>query len=492
MAQCYSSAGTAPLNALANQLLGESSFSAKSSLIRSTHHHPQQQQLPPHLQQHLQHPQHQGLFPRQHLRQHQQQLHQQHQVSHKSKAVDAAIDPFEQAWSTTAPSYLHQPKHAEHHSFGPQYHHNHVETRQVPDLDLISAWEQHHQQQQLTSGEHLRKVQTTLSGTTIASHPEFSTSEFENFHYRPSTDPVATKDSVWAQEWSSQEATQVDDDDDDDEFREEWNNDHFTQAYINSHKSQFRAIEEQDRLKEARLEEERERKRQASGGPPRSAWMMAGSASAASTTVAETMNSSVQGPRRLRVPGLDSFDEEPQDSLLSVDELMSFEFQQDDWSSQYQIQHQLKEHQPQPKPVYAEDRFLSLANDIHLAEQIYYPGASSATLPELSKQSHPLSKQPLKSSTGNHSAWAQEFVVKDSQRGHHQQHTGAEWNWEKVFGKDPRRQLQLATEASKASAASAAARGESVDEGERLKAIALARLQALFGHLTLSPSAPTP
>ena len=67
------------------------------------------------------------------------------------------------------------------------------------------------------------------------------------------------------------------DEDDGDECREEWSNDHLTQVYINSHQQQFRKIEEQEDLKEARLAEERERQRVVSSDPPRSAWMMAAS-----------------------------------------------------------------------------------------------------------------------------------------------------------------------------------------------------------------------
>jgi len=332
--------------------------------------------------------------------------------------------------------------------------------------------------------------------------PSLLTSEFESFHYQPEVhdfNPEVSQDGDWNKEWATHKANNNDDDDDDDddEFREEWSNDHFTQAYINTHRSKFQEIEEQERLKEARLEEERERLRQASGGPPRSAWMMAGASSAATTAtesiVGECTTTMQTGPRRLRVPGLDTMMVHPQTSsspmTLHVDEFMSFTHQ--DPMSLQPLQQSL----PQ-KPFHTQDQFMSLVSDLHIAEQIYFPGATSAITPEALGSDRPLSRlcqhaapsSLSSSSTENHNSWAREFVAED--RHQRQKHAGAEWNWEKLFGKDPRRQMELATEASKAAAAAVAkATGKSsAGEAERLKAVALTRLQALFGHLTLTPS----
>ncbi|KAG0307115.1 hypothetical protein BGZ98_000997 [Dissophora globulifera] len=509
MAQCYSTAGSAPLNALANRLLGESSFSSKSSLFRSALNHPpqQQSQLSP---QHRNSTQNSGLFPRQLPQLHQQQQQQHHQISHKTSFE--TLDSFEHAWSAST-SHQHHLHHHLHQplarrvepTFSFKSPYNLKQQQDIPDLDLISAWEHHHQHQQQqhqqsAAGDYLHPVQTTLSGIAATSRSDLSVSEFESFRGQPaSNDPGSTlkEHNTWAQEWSRD--TQDETEDDDDEFREEWNNDHFTQAYINSHQSQFRAIEEQDRIKEARLEEERERRRQASGGPPRSAWMMAGSATTTATenihqtqTVSDAL--SAMGPRRLRVPGVDSFDEPSlpmsaqQGSLFSVDEFMEFNLQQTpEWSTRFQ-------NQPTPKPVRADDRFMSLVSDLHLAEQIFYPGASSATLPELSDHQGHLSAPAaaiIQEQQGNfhqESGWANEFAVgNDQQTRQQRQYIGAEWSWERLFGKNPRKQLLLATEASTAAASAAAARGEELDEGARLKAVALSRLQALFGHLSLAP-----
>ncbi|KAF9347364.1 hypothetical protein BGX26_001154, partial [Mortierella sp. AD094] len=367
--------------------------------------------------------------------------------------------------------------------------------RHIPDLDLISAWEQQEllQLKQDHANGQLHKVQTTVSGVATASHPEFSTLEFEKFTHTPATtgNTHNAGDSVWAQEWSHHKSAETDDDDDDgDEFREEWSNDYFTQAYISSHQSKFREIEEQDRLKEARLEEERERQRQASGGPPRSAWMMAG----AVTTVTETAGTNMYGPKRLRVPGLDSFEysQNQQDTTFSVDEFMSFGYRENNMDPQLQHSVQQQQQQEEPKPIRSDDRFLSLVSDLHMAEQIYYPGATSATLPELSETDtenmlavSTSAMQPL-SSTGG---WAQEFAVEDRQRRQKQKYMGAEWNWEKLFGRDPRRPV------SSTLSSSDGVEGTVVDENDRLRAVALTRLQALFGHLSLtSPQAlnPTP
>ncbi|KAF9989916.1 hypothetical protein BGZ79_004911, partial [Entomortierella chlamydospora] len=361
--------------------------------------------------------------------------------------------------------------------------------RHIPDLDLISAWEQQElmQLKQDHADGQLHKVQTTASGVTTASHPEFSTLEFEIFTYTPATteDIHNTGDSAWAQEWSRHKGVETDEDEDDDEYREEWSNDYFTQAYISSHQSKFREIEEQDRLKEARLEEEREKQRQASGGPPRSAWMMAG----AVATVTETAGASMYDPKRLRVPGLDSFEhsQSQQDTAFSVDEFMGYSYYDNNIDPQIQ---QSVQQQQAPKPTRSDDRFLSLVSDLHMAEQIYYPGATSATLPELSEMdpeniltASTSAMQPPTSTGG----WAQEFAVEDRQRQQKQKYMGAEWNWEKLFGKDPRRQ------ASSTLSSRNDVEGTVVDENDRLRAVALTRLQALFGHLSLtSPQGPNP
>ncbi|KAF9364853.1 hypothetical protein BGX34_000202 [Mortierella sp. NVP85] len=479
MAQCYSS-GT-PLNALANQLLGESSLSAKPSLFRP----PQQNQLQTQLQTH------QAPFPR-------QTLPRQNPSLHRPRLPDPKHVDFEQAWSTSArvPNPTTSISHPYHpHSRLPEPFQLPqdplFEQTDLPHLNLIAAWEK-------VNDDPSHLLQTTLSGTSMLPAPSLLTSEFESFHYKPEVHDFnnVSQDGDWNKEWATHKTNDDDDDDDDDdEFREEWSNDHFTQAYINTHRSKFQEIEEQERLKEARLEEERERLRQASGGPPRSAWMMAGASSAAATATESIVTDTTMqtGPRRLRVPGLDTRMEHPQASsptiTFHVDEFMNFTHQ--DPMSLQPPQQSL----PQ-KPIHTQDQFMFLVSDLHIAEQIYFPGATSAITPEALESDRPLS--PLRqhaapsslssSSTENHNSWAYEFVAED--RHQRQKHAGAEWNWEKLFGKDPRRQMELATEASKAAAAAVAkATGKSsAGEAERLKAVALTRLQALFGHLTVTPS----
>ncbi|KAI1317354.1 hypothetical protein EDD11_008534 [Mortierella claussenii] len=378
------------------------------------------------------------------------------------------------------------------------------------NLGLVTAWEQHHPPQNQSDQHHLRQVQTTLSGVSMVPPSDLNLTEFEAFAYTSNPlelTSVTQSDPAWAHEWSRQQGAEPesDEDDDKDEFREEWNNDHFTQAYINSHRSQFKEIEEQDRLKEARREEEQERQRQVSGGPPRSAWMIAGASTAphfaaASTTVVETMNIS-HGSKRLRVPGLDdAFDQQQQQqerhrlerdrTMFSVDEFMGFDQLQENNLFTF---HGLNASPPlllqqhvQPKAIHAQDRFLSLVSDLHLAEQIYYPGASSATLPELSDPHRGHSSGVVAAENG----WADQWVSEDRQQKEQtvvvQRYVGAEWNWEKLFGKDPRRQLQLATEAN--SHSNNNKESNSMDEGDRLRAVALTRLRAVFGHLSLTSS----
>ncbi|KAG0291958.1 hypothetical protein BGZ96_004664 [Linnemannia gamsii] len=328
------------------------------------------------------------------------------------------------------------------------------------------------------------------------------------------TEPSPSSSTTLLQGTNTQ--TEDEEEDEEDEFREEWNNDHFTQAYINTHQSQFRQIEEQDRLKEARLAEERERQRVHSGGPPRSShsWMMTGVPSP--STAMDTAAAIAGGRRRQQGPGL-----EPEDSLyrdshpghssyFSIDEFETFNYTPTTMDStpysQHYYPHQQHQEQQQVasvKPIRAEDRFLSLVNDLHLAEQTYYPPASSATLP--SEDNLDLDLHLTTSAAAAHhstpatvptiSAWAQEFTFDNQQQRTHaapKKFLGAEWNWEKTFGKDPRKQLDstinTATTTATAAAAAGATGATAIDENERLKAVALARLQAVFKHLTLAPS----
>ena len=186
---------------------------------------------------------------------------------------------------------------------------------------MISSWD-HAVTHTLSTAASQHTISSEGGGALLPGQ-ELSTEEFDGYYYQsPSeealtdspraeemvhTEPVPSSSATLLQDANSQTE---DDDDEEDEFREEWNNDHFTQAYINSHQSQFRQIEEQDRLKEARLAEERERQRLTSGGPPRSSysWMMTGvpSPSTAMDTAAAAANS--EGQNRLPVPGVDSLE----------------------------------------------------------------------------------------------------------------------------------------------------------------------------------------
>ncbi|KAG0207677.1 hypothetical protein BGX33_006682 [Mortierella sp. NVP41] len=514
MAGCYSSSASAPLHALANQFLGESSFSAKSSLFRPSHsssrYHPGHIQAQAHRQ---------GLFPRQQQHHHH---HSKHQLTSKQKAVDDSA--FEHAWSSQQQEQLLR-HHYQSDPWATQFNNNNNNNalqrpipnqRHLQDLDLISSWDH--------AAAPYRNFSHSQEHQTIARVPqELSTEEFDAFYYQPSeviTD-TAPRDSLWAQEMvqdqtitssttllQGQQAKDDDDDDDDeDEFREEWNNDHFTQAYINSHQSQFRQIEEQDRLKEARLAEEREKQRQqastaAASCPPRSSssWMMTGVLSP--STAMETMTA---GPRRLRLPGLDPEEDyhyqqsHPGHTGFSVSEFESFNHDGTSSSSNHPspyYPHQEFYHQPPTvKPIRAEDRFLSLVSDLHLAEQTYYPPASSATLPNELDEIQDFLPTTTTAAKNNNYAWVQEFnttTTTTTTIAQHQQQTlqkflGAEWNWEKLFGKDPRKQIDLSSTTVSGAGGSAA-----INESERLKAVALARLQALLGHLSLAPSQSVP
>jgi hypothetical protein len=323
--------------------------------------------------------------------------------------------------------------------------------REIPDLNLIAAWEKQEQLKNAPTNGQFHQTQKTLSGVSTATQPYFDLNEFDNFKAPVTSFSEVTSnpnESTWTQEWARQQ--DVDTDDEEDEFREEWSNENFTQAYINNNQSKFREIEEQDRLREDRLKQEREKQRAASGGPPRPGWMMAGSVSTFTTNV-ETVNSS-------------------QDSrgTAFIDEFLS-----QNNSSTYPLSPLDRQSHPPPEAIRSEDGSLSLVSDLNLAEQIYYPGASSATA-----QPGP-EEENLARIEATSLEWVQEFSAEDSQRRRQQQqqqkYLGAEWNWEKLFGKDPRRL-----------ASSQSDNKDTMDEHERLRTVALARLKSLFGHLSLT------
>ncbi|KAF9899758.1 hypothetical protein EC991_008346 [Linnemannia zychae] len=500
MAGCYSSSASAPLHALANQFLGESTFSAKSSLFRPTSH----SSSPSSARYHNPRPgqgqgfNQGGLFPRHHH--HQQQQHYSKYQPGKQQTVNDT-NTFERAWSTSSSALQHQQDQPRNHyqsdPWATQFNSTHQRPtpnqRYLHDLDLVSSW------------DHAATATVQpVSGASLIPSQELAPEALDAFYYQPSETP--TTDSLWAQELVQAEPVsppttsttllqgannQADDDDDDeeDEFREEWNNDHFTQAYINTHQSQFQQIEEQDRIKEARLAEERERQRASSGGPPRSSysWMMTGvpSPSTAMDAAIAGVTSNTPGQRRLQVPGLDPEKSHHQgvSARFSISEFEAFNYNS----------HSAGTFDSTPtmvaRPIRAEDRFPSLVNDLHLAEQTYYPPASSATLPadnDMGLES--LVCQPVPTITNN-SAWAQEFSTTGSSAQQQQaskKFLGAEWNWEKLFGKDPRK--SVASSSSIIAAAGTGSGAAAIDESERLRAVALARLQAVFKHLSLASS----
>jgi len=441
MAECYSS--SAPIHALASSILGESSFSKNS-----------RSHLP-----HL----HQGF---------RSSLQHQFPTDHK-KHIDS--DSFEQAWSSSGQSFKAEQdrfffSNGHDLNYHPQKsHHLH---RHLPDPDLIASWD-HAVQSSANKG-----LWEQSAGLNSRPPPDFAT-EFESFHYTtPSTQ------SEWASELEDQDRVDLkiaqtvkdeDDDDDEDEFREEWSNDYFTQAYINSHQSQFRKIQETEQLKEAKLQEERERLKRSTP----SSYM------ASSTAVSGSYPARVtdfQARPRLRVPGLEP--EEDERAMFSLDEYAQFNHVSD---TQKSIQ--------LPKPIHAQDRFLSLVSDLHIAGQIYYPGASLATLP------NSMSDQELDTCTYNN-GWAQEFAVETELSAKIQKHLGAEWSWEKLFGKDPRKAAERAQRQLEQQQQDYQTRqtghvrvltSKEQSEHDRLKAVALSRLQAVFCHLSLTtpPSSST-
>ncbi|KAF9122061.1 hypothetical protein BGW39_010061 [Mortierella sp. 14UC] len=505
MAGCYSSSASAPLHALANQFLGESTFSAKSSLFRPTSHSSSSSSARCH-NLHLGQGQGQGqgfhqggLFPRQH--QHQQQQHYAKYQPSKQKTVDDT-NTFERAWSASSSALQHQQDQLRHHyqsnPWATQFNNTHQRPtpnqRHLHDLDLISSWD-----------HATTAIVQPISGASLIPSQELAPEEFDAFYYQPSETP--TTDSLWAQELVQAEPVtpttlttllqgtnnqaEDEDDDEEDEFREEWNNDHFTQAYISTHQSQFQQIEEQDRIKEARLAEERERQRISSGGPPRSSysWMMTGvpSPSTAMDAAIAGVKNSTPGQRRLRVPGLDpETNRHPQgiSTKFSISEFEAFNYGSHSAGTVDLASTTVA------RPIRAEDRLLSLVNDLHLAEQTYYPPASSATLPA----DHDMgletpAYQPVPAITNN-SAWSQEFATTTSaqQQQAPKRFLGAEWNWEKLFGKDPRKSLVFSS--NMPAARDTVSGGAAIDENDRLKAVALARLLAVFKHLSLAPSSP--
>ncbi|KAG0337513.1 hypothetical protein BG004_007617 [Podila humilis] len=497
MADCYSSAASAPIHALANSLLGEPSFTSKNSARSHPALHPS------HL--HRQ----QSLFPRTSSSQQRQQQQQQHK--HKLISPDA----FEHAWSSVAaPSHGCRTEHDrffainEPSNYTEAFHLNQKTSslqRQnqhqhyYPDPNLIASWDHAVQD---TANKGLWEQSAGLGKPP----PDSFMAEFESFQYTtaPATSSSSHPDS-WANELEAQERMErlqiaqvaeadEDDDDEEDEFREEWSNDHFTQAYINSHQSQFQKIQENEQLKEAQLQEEKERQKRSTGCTYPLAHMASSSAVAGAYPATRSSTIGINDSKpRLRVPGLEN--DANAAPLFCMDEYAQFAWDNSSASSPLQQQQQ----QP-PKPVHAQDRFLSLVNDLHMAGQIYYPGASLSTLPDLASDAHNQSPS---------NGWAQEFAVETELSARIQRHLGAEWSWEKLFGKDPRKaaeraqrileQRQHQQTATTSTQESFSGQGANVllsvkeqSEHDRLKAVALSRLQAVFSHLSSAAPPPLP
>ncbi|KAF9578398.1 hypothetical protein BGW38_005811 [Lunasporangiospora selenospora] len=255
--------------------------------------------------------------------------------------------------------------------------------------------------------------------------------------------------------------------------------------------AELSTIEEQQNLKEAQLAEEREQLRR-QAGPNGVASMLAPSLAIVSEPARP----------RLRVPGLDhASDRASVGTQLDVDKFMHI-CQQTETPSM-----QLSHPSESRKPLRVENRFMSLVSDLQLAGQMYYPGASLPTFPELSDlcsvATTTTMTEPCQPTIPTENAWAQEFATERPTsipaNRTAQQYLGAEWNWEKLFGKDPRRTSSKATLAGQTqeqwdlqqkqqlhSGAASSTLSSAVHlEHERLKAVALTRLQALFGHLSL-------
>ncbi|KAF9418491.1 hypothetical protein BGZ94_009682 [Podila epigama] len=493
MAECYSAAGSAPLQALASSLLGESSSFTFKHQPRPFHPHNQfshhQQAFPPSTSLQQQQQQQQHIY---HHHHHHHDHHLNPQLDHKQHKLNS--DPFDHAWSSATQLHPSPPSFKEFENDRYQYT-NFLDRHTGPIIRPQRPSFNHEDPNLITSWDHAvrdtanKGLWEQSAGLNSRPPPDLSVSEFESFHYtaRAPVDPPSTTSlsQDWASELVAQDHVEVvqlttmddeEDDDEEDEYREEWSNDHFTQAYINTHQSQFQKIQEHEQLKEAQRQEERERLKR----PVINSTSYMASSTAASGVFSTTTRGGIiqEHGRRLRVPGLDPpVDEEHNGVSFSLDEYWQFcrslETQNPSLPSTV--------NRP-PKPVHAHDRFLSLVSDLHVAGQIYYPGASSAThsgLPEFSS---------LAATDGD--SWATEFSVETELSSKIQKHLGAEWSWEKLFGKDPRKAAERAQKQLEQQHASVHLSPAEQSEHERLKSIALSRLQAVFSHLSLTTPPP--
>ncbi|KAG0227261.1 hypothetical protein BGW41_003869 [Actinomortierella wolfii] len=574
MAACYSSGATAPLHGLANAMLGESSFAAKSSTFSPAHTKSAANSL--HSHHHHQHSSASSLPPsvRHSIHQHNQLLQPLSPIIRSQPPSFSAArhqDSFEQAWSQHAqqhhptPADLvdpsaeyyhfaqlhghHQPFHAQappavHFSPSPiaQHHHNHR-----PQDDFDQMWQQHSAPSETTAITPASHVQPTTQQTqtqpparaTTAVDSSTLLEDFQRFVYQPKVSPttlsapnnehLSQKDTILEEAWNTSshatatattdasasswaEELNQQEDDSEDEFSQEWSNEAFTAAYIAANKAEFDRIQaigdERERRRLENQEQQKEQRRQAgipiiaTVGDPSSCTCTGQASHMASTRSSEPADQDDQ--HLLLYKEFMRFNKDPNSASLLNTENHAHpqhhhhqQLQPTTWESEFaQTTTTCPPTQGTITPIRHADGFESMTTDLYEAAMLYHTAARTK-----SDQRDHTDEQEAKSLSDD--AWANEFAsmhlsqsplsLRDQRASAWHRYHG-EWDWQSMFGKVGTTQQQQLL----------AQYGESVDkvhnsgelrhmkspdeqalEHQRLQAVALSRLAALFGHLSM-------
>ncbi|KAF9976157.1 hypothetical protein BGZ73_009071 [Actinomortierella ambigua] len=590
MAACYSSGATAPLHGLANAMLGESSFAAKSSTFSSAPSksasnglHSRYQQHPSTLAPHLRHGAHH----------HNHQLHPLSPVI-RSPPIPAAhpLDSFEQAWSQTAqqhhpaPADLIDPSEGYHQFAQLQHHHHyrHAPFEQAhphrPFQLAPSPSEQHnHQNDPLLQGtfdkawqQHTAAVSETMA-ITPAAHVQSATagqnqahpfqpatlpvtaannttllSDFHNFVYQPEITPAtltasdggsrhdtqeeasldrawshATTASSWAEELQQQQQQQQQEDtNSEDEFSQDWSNEAFTAAYIAANQAHFDQIQARDDEREQRRLEVQERENQQKRRTGHGHLAPAIHTRDCTCTGQASSMAALGGPadqdeqHLLLYKEFMRFNKDPTSpSLLASTEDYRHgqgchhghhhqgKQQSSTWASEFTSTFTTSD-----TPIRHADGFESMTTDIEDAAMLYHPAARSRDDPRDPTESQPTAPPALLPHDGESDAWAREFASSSTQSSvidSSSLHSSAqsqqrapewhrylgEWNWQAMFAKPTHATNMTHPDSANdhvhtmGELRDAKGSEELALEHQRLQAVALSRLAALFGHLSM-------
>ncbi|KAG0268382.1 hypothetical protein DFQ27_006876 [Actinomortierella ambigua] len=390
-------------------------------------------------------------------------------------------------------------------------------------------------------------VQPLTAGQTQALHPfrpatipttaaDGSTllTDFQTFIYQPETTPAtliapggesshgtqgeASLEQAWGQaiattandasSWAQEMQQQEQHTDSEDEFSQDWSNEAFTTAYIAANRAHFDQIQARDDEREQRRLEIQEREKQ----------LKRRTCPLVTTRHPSDCNCTGQASSMATPGGPADQDEQ---HLLLYKEFMRFNKDPNSASLLSNTGgHHNHDHHHQGQaatwasefaaaaatlgtsisPIRHTDGFESMAADLDEAAMLYHPAAKSRVTPQdLANNQQAVLPEPMPPS-GSGDAWVHEFASPSThissmdsshspssqtqQRAPEWHRYLGEWDWQSMFGKAT---APLTTATTHASGELRHAKDPQslVLEHQRLQAVALSRLAALFGHLSM-------